>query len=173
MIIGGLVSIITGLIMVLWPGKTLLFVAILIGVWLLIAGIIRIVQSVIRRDLPRRRRVLLGIAGLLYVIVAAVCLGDAFRSLTLLTLVIGLVWTIGGVAEVAAGFPKFWPTLLGLLSIAIGITVFLWPEPTLTLMATVIGIWLIVIGVIQLVLFLTTRLRRRKPPAIPSARTAQ
>jgi uncharacterized membrane protein HdeD (DUF308 family) len=167
MIVGGLVSVLTGLIMVLWPGKTLLFFAALIGAWLLIAGIIRMVQAFTRKDLPRNRRAFLGLAGLLYVVVAAVCLSDLFNSLALLTVIVGLVWIVGGLAEIAAGFPKPWPTLLGILSIAIGITVLLWPEPTLTFMATIIGIWLIVIGVIQLIQSLVAYRRRSHLPASP------
>jgi len=161
MILGGLVSLVTGLIMVLWPGKTLLFVAALIGAWLLVTGIMRIVQAFTRKDLTPRRRSFLGIIGLLYIIVAFVCLGDAFTSLSLLTIIVGLVWTIGGAAEVAANFPKPWPTLLGLLGIAVGVTVFFWPQPTLTLMAAIVGIWLIVIGLIQLTQAFLTRHHRK------------
>jgi uncharacterized membrane protein HdeD (DUF308 family) len=164
MIIGGLVSMLAGLIMILWPGKTLLFVAALIGAWLLIAGIIHLIQAITRKDLPRNRRAFLGLAGLLYIVIAAVCFRDLFASLAVLTVIVGLVWTVGGIAEIVAGFPKFWPTLLGILSIAIGITVFAWPEPTLTVMATIIGIWLITIGVIQLTqAFLAHRHRTRLP----------
>ena len=165
MIVGGLVSLLTGLIIIMWPGKTLLFFAALIGVWLLIAGIIRIVQAFTRNDLPRNRRTFLGLAGTLYVIVALICLSDTLNSLALLTVIIGLVWTVGGIAEVVVGFPKLWPTLLGVLSIAIGITVFGWPQPTLTLMATIIGIWLIVIGIIQLTQALLAR--RSRLPSSP------
>src|SRR5688572_20766964 len=85
MIIGGLVSMLTGLIMILWPGKTLLFVAALIGAWLLIAGIIHVIQAFTRNDLPRTRRAFLGLAGLLYIVIAAVCFRDLFTSLALLT----------------------------------------------------------------------------------------
>ncbi len=163
MILGGLVSLVTGLIMVLWPGKSLLFVAALIGAWLLVTGIMRIVQAFTRKDLTTRRRYYLGIIGVLYIIVAFVCLGDAFTSLTLLTIVVGLVWTVGGATEIAAHFPKPLPTLLGLLSIAVGVTVFFWPQPTLTLMATIVGIWLIVIGLIQLAQAFLTHRRRHTP----------
>src|SRR6188768_2517757 len=108
MIVGGLISLLTGLIMVSWPEKSLLFVATLIGAWLLVTGIMRIIQAFTRKDLTPRRRSYLGIVGLLYTIVALICFSDTFTSVTLLTVIVGLVWTIGGAAEIAANFPKPW-----------------------------------------------------------------
>ncbi len=168
MIVGGITSLVTGLIMALWPDKTLLFVAVLIGVWLLIMGLIQVVRAFIRKDLSRLRRVLIGVSGLLYLIVGAICLRDLLVSLTLLTVVIGLVWTVGGAAEIAAGFPRFWPTLLGLLSVAAGVVLFLWPKPTLLTITVFVGIWLMVIGVIQLVMAFIARRRHQAAPQILS-----
>jgi hypothetical protein len=154
MVLGGIVSLITGLIMALWPDKTLLFVAVLIGVWLLIIGLIQVVRAFTRKDLGRLRRVLIGVSGLLYLVIGAICLRDLFTSLALLAVVLGLVWTVGGAAEIATGFPRFWPTLLGLLSMAAGIVVLVWPKPSLVALTIFVGIWLMLIGVIQIVLAL-------------------
>ncbi|HCT79463.1 MAG TPA: hypothetical protein DGT23_23450 [Micromonosporaceae bacterium] len=172
MIFGGAISLVTGLIMALWPGKTLLFVAVLIGVWLLVIGIVRIVQAFLRKDLSRGKRVLIGVSGLLYLVVGAICLRDLFTSLTLLAVVIGLVWTVGGAAEFAAGFPKVWPTIIGLLSIAAGVILFLWPEPSLTAIATIAGIWLIAVGLIQITLALLAFRRSRAINTMSDARGA-
>jgi|SRR5581483_12356562 len=152
MIVGGLTSLVTGLIMALWPGKTLLFVAALIGGWLLVAGLIQLARAFMRRQLSGLRRVLIGVSGLLYLVVGATCLRNLFVSLALLTAIVGLVWTVGGAAEIAGGFPRFWPTVLGLLSMAAGVIVFLWPKPSLLTLTVFVGLWLILIGVIQIVL---------------------
>lgn len=161
MLIGGLTSLVTGLIMALWPDKTLLFVAVLIGVWLLVAGLIQVVRAFTRKELGRVRRVLIGVSGLLYLVVGAICLRNLFASLALLTVVVGLVWTVGGAAEIASGFPRFWPTLVGLLSMAAGVVVFLWPKPTLLTLTVFIGLWLMVIGIIQIALALLAFRRYR------------
>jgi uncharacterized membrane protein HdeD (DUF308 family) len=167
-IVGGLVSLVTGLIMVLWPGKTLLFVAILIGVWLLIMGLLRLFQAIAGRELGVRRRLLLGMAGGLYLVIGAICVGDVFASLALLTVIVGLVWIVGGAAEAATGWPRFWPVVFGVLTMIAGVVVLLWPEPTLKAITVLVGIWFMMIGVIQLVLALIAYLQRRRtiePPA--------
>jgi uncharacterized membrane protein SirB2 len=167
MIVGGLVSLVTGLIMILWPGKTLLVIAALIGVWLLVMGLIQIARAFARTEIGWLRRVLIGVSGLLYLAVGAICLGDQFASLVVLAVVVGLVWMVGGATEVASGWPRLWPVLLGLLTIAAGVVVFLWPKPTLTALTVFVGIWFMVIGVIQIVMgLIALRHRRARAPQI-------
>jgi uncharacterized membrane protein HdeD (DUF308 family) len=166
MIVGGAVSLITGLIILIWPGKTLLVVAALIGVWLLIMGVYSVIRAFASKKLTRGRRVFVGVAGLLYLVVGAVCLRNLFTSLTLLAVVIGLVWAVGGAAEIANGFPKVWPTAIGVLGIAAGVVMFLWPNRSLTALAIIAGAWLIAIGLMQISQFLTAR--RRSGPIAPA-----
>jgi uncharacterized membrane protein HdeD (DUF308 family) len=54
-----------------------------------------------------------------------------------------------------------WPILLGLLSIAAGVVVLVWPRPTLTALTVFVGVWFIVIGVIQIVMDVIALRRRR------------
>ncbi len=158
----------TGLIMLIWPEKSLLVVAALFGVWLLVMGILSILRAFTAKELSTVRRVFVGIAGLLYLIIAAVCLRNLFTSLTLLAAVIGLVWTVGGAAELASGFPRVLPVITGLLSMAAGIAVFLWPKPSLLTIAVVAGIALVVIGLIQVIYTLVIR-RRATHIEMPAA----
>jgi uncharacterized membrane protein HdeD (DUF308 family) len=168
MIVGGVVSLITGLMVLIWPGKTLLVIAALIGAWLVIMGAYNVIRAFGSKTLTRNRRLFVGLAGLLYLIVGAVCLRNLFTSLTLLAVTIGLVWAIGGAAEIVNGFPKVWPTAIGLLGIAAGVVVFLWPDRSLTALAVIAGAWLIAIGLMQISQFL---LGRRHPTATPPAAT--
>jgi uncharacterized membrane protein HdeD (DUF308 family) len=154
--------------MALWPGKTLLFVAVLIGVWLVIMGLVRLFQGVAGRELGTQKRFLFGTCGLLYLVVGVVCLGDVFTSLALLTVIVGLAWIIGGAAEIATGWPRFWPTVLGALGMIAGVVVLLWPEPTLKAITVLVGIWFMLIGVIQMVLALVAHLHRRRAVAPPT-----
>lgn len=163
MIIGGVVSLLTGLIMLIWPGKSLLVVAALFGCWLLVLGIVNVIKAFRASELSAFRRIFVGVAGLLYLVVGAVCLRNLFTSLTLLAVIIGLVWTVGGAAELAGGFPRVLPTITGLLSIAAGVAVFLWPRPTLLTIAVIGGVGLIVIGLVQIGYTLFTH--RKRPPA--------
>jgi uncharacterized membrane protein HdeD (DUF308 family) len=106
MLVGGLVSLVTGLIMVIWPGKTLAVVAALIGVWLVLIGLVQLFRAIAGREFGWLRRVLIGVSGLLYLVIGAICVGNQFASLRLLAVVVGLVWMVGGAAEVASGWPR-------------------------------------------------------------------
>ncbi|HEX6681590.1 MAG TPA: DUF308 domain-containing protein [Candidatus Limnocylindrales bacterium] len=147
---GGALSIITGLVVLLWPRKTLLLVAALLGVWLVLVGILRIVQAFTGKGHSRNSRILTGVSGLLYTVVGAVCLRDLFTTVNLLAVIVGLVWMVGGVAEIA--WRKRHSVILGVFGIAAGVVVLVWPEISLTIMAIVAGAWLVVLGVVQLVL---------------------
>jgi len=77
---------------------------------------------------------------------------------------------IGGLAQIAFAFTgggrggsrtaplPFGPAplMLGVLDVIAGLVLFLWPQTSLTVVVWVVGIWLIVIGVIQLMLGLMT-----------------
>jgi uncharacterized membrane protein HdeD (DUF308 family) len=147
---GGVLSILTGAILLVWPGKTLLFVAAMLGVWLIIIGIVRLVQAFRGKDRTPNTSILLGVSGVLYAIVGAVCLSDLFASVEILSVIIGLVWIVGGVAEIA--WRKQSSILLGALSFAAGLVVLIWPEISLLAMALIGGVWLVAFGVLQLVL---------------------
>jgi len=148
-ITAGALSILTGVILLVWPGKTLLFVAAMLGVWLIIIGIVRVAQAFSGKERTRNTRILLGVSGLLYAIVGTVCLSDLFTGVDILSVIIGLVWIVGGVAEIA--WRKQSSILLGALSIVAGLVVLIWPEISLLTMALVGGVWLVAFGVLQLV----------------------
>ena len=80
----------------------------------------------------------------------AVCLRDLFETVAMLSVIIGLVWIVGGVAEIAwRGRSSI---LLGALSIVAGAAVLVWPAITLPAMALVAGARLVAFGMFQLVL---------------------
>jgi uncharacterized membrane protein HdeD (DUF308 family) len=149
-IAGGWLGILTGAILLVWPGKTLRFVAALAGAWLVAIGVVWVTQALGgfggRRG-ARNTRLLLGLAGLLYVIVGTVCLRDLFDTVARLSAVLGLVWTVGGVVQIAWRTRSSIP--LGALGIAAGVALLVWPEITVPALALVVGIWLIVLGVLQ------------------------
>ncbi len=51
----GAVSIVFGLVMLLWPGLSLEVLVIIVGIWAIVVGILQIVVSVGHRGVPRQR----------------------------------------------------------------------------------------------------------------------
>jgi uncharacterized membrane protein HdeD (DUF308 family) len=178
---GAIASIIMGLVLLIWPGHTLSLVAALIGVWLCLVGIVRLVEASMTRGSTRNTRVLTAAVGLLYLVIGIICLRNLLGSIALLASVIGIMWVIGGVIEMIAAFSrgsgwgKVGGLILGLASMIVGFVLLVWPQQSLTVIVWVVGLWLLAIGVIQLVLAFTAhragRTGRLPPgtstPAIP------
>jgi uncharacterized membrane protein HdeD (DUF308 family) len=82
--------------------------------------------------------------------------GDAYAVL-LLSLWIGIGFMFQGVSGVAAGISerelpgRGWLVFGGIISVIAGLAVLVWPYPSIAVLTLATGIWLVVIGVVQIV----------------------
>jgi uncharacterized membrane protein HdeD (DUF308 family) len=155
----GLLAVILGVVILVWPGPSILVAAVLFGVYLVVSGIVMVVLAF---SLP----VASGWARFFYVIggVASVILGIlAFRhfgsgyAILLLAIWIGIGFIFRGVAAVAAAIsvPQFpgrgWTIFFGVISVIAGIVVLAWPFDSIVVLALVTGIWLVILGVMEII----------------------
>lgn len=147
----GIVAIVLGICLLVWPGKTLIVATIVLGIYFLISGIVRIVSSIVEMGLPGGWRVLGIIVGILLVIGGIVVLKNVYLSTPILaimfTLIIGIGWMMEGVMALTEswGTPNSgWAIFYGIISILAGF-VLLW-------MPTASTVWLIIYGGIALVI---------------------
>src|SRR3954463_6344164 len=106
----GVVCIVLGLIALIWPQATLLVVALVFGLQLIAAGLVRIVAAVTLKDLPGWWRAVAGILGALTVIAGIICLFRPGTSLLVLALVLAIGWIIDGISELISAFAVPRPT---------------------------------------------------------------
>jgi uncharacterized membrane protein HdeD (DUF308 family) len=148
-------GVVLGIVMMVWPGATLKVVAVLFGVWLLLHGVVRIVQAITGTAGAGAERAILGVIGVLFVVAGVIALRNLLASLALVITVIGLMWLIGGIIELVSaiggsgGGYRLWRAALGILSIVAALVVFLWPDLSLVTLVYVTGAWLIIMGLIQ------------------------
>lgn len=138
MLVGGGLSLLTGAVVLARP-QTMIA---LLGVWMIILGGVQLAQANTGKDRKKQRRLLIAASGLLYTVVGAVCLRDLFVTADILAAVVGLVWTIGGVAGIVWRSGKSVP--VGIATVAAGGLALLRPE--LTPMTA--GAWLLSLGLI-------------------------
>jgi uncharacterized membrane protein HdeD (DUF308 family) len=146
----GSLSIMVGVVMFVWPDATLRVVAVLVGLWVLLAGIARILGAF----LPGRgvgRQVLSGIVGVLLVIAGVACLRDLVKALALLAVIIALAWMFGGLAWIVlaaqtTGATRGLLLAVGILSIGVGVLVVALPELSLTALVYLTAATAIVVG---------------------------
>jgi uncharacterized membrane protein HdeD (DUF308 family) len=154
----GLLTVVLGGIVLAWPGPTILVASTLFGVFLLLTGFTELFLAF---TLPRSAgtRVLLFITGALSLILAVLSFrhfGDAYAVL-LLSLWIGIGFIFQGVSEVAISIGeknlpgRGWYAVLGIISVIAGFVVLVWPFDSIVVLALVTGVWLVVIGVVQVV----------------------
>ena len=158
----GLVAIAIGVIVMVWPDRTLRVVGILFGIYLLASGVLEIVVAFA----PEERtglRVLNVITGALSILLGLLCFRGAFESTLLLALWIGFAWLIRGIARAssAASAPyephRGWQIFGGVLLAVAGVVVIVNPVVSLVTLAILVGIWLIVLGVWQIIEAFTVR----------------
>ena len=155
-LVAGLLTIVLGGIVLAWPGPTILVASTLFGVYLLLTGFTELFLAF---TLPRSAatRVLLFITGALSLVLAVLSFrhfGDAYAVL-LLSIWIGIGFIFQGVSEVAVSIGeknlsgRGWYAVLGVISVIAGFVVLVWPFDSIVVLALVTGVWLVVMGVVQ------------------------
>ena len=154
----GVLTIVLGGIVLAWPGPTLLVASTLFGVYLLLTGFVGLFMAF---TLPRSAgmRVLLFISGILSVVLAILSFrhfGDAYAIL-LLSLWIGIGFIFQGVSAIAAAIGESelpgrgWSIVLGVISVIAGLVVLVWPFDSIVVLVVVAGVWLVILGVVQMI----------------------
>ena len=159
----GIVTLILGVLVVLKPKDTVYAFAILLGIWLFVAGLFRIVMAIAEHDDSGGERWLMAVLGLLSVIIGILFLRRTEETVTTLAFLIGLFWVIGGIIEfftayIDHGSPaRAWRIAMGVLAFAAGVVTLVVPHLTLATLAVIMGIWLIIYGVLEIALSLQLR----------------
>jgi uncharacterized membrane protein HdeD (DUF308 family) len=161
---GAAASVVLGVVVLAWPDATLFVGAVLFGVWLLVHGIINIVNAITAHAGDTAARALTAVIGVLFIIAGVVCLRHILLSLLTIATLIGITWLIGGITGLVNAFSghhapggRLVVAALGAVTVIGGLVVLIWPGPSLATLVALTGIWLIVVGLMQLFLVLRTR----------------
>ncbi|MFE0056864.1 HdeD family acid-resistance protein [Streptomyces sp. NPDC059003] len=149
----GLAAIAIGVVALVWPGRTLLVLGVLFGIYLLISGVMEIVAA-FGAFVSAGMRALLIVSGALSIMLGVLCFRNSLHnSVLLLSLWIGIGFLMYGIATVvtAAEMHSGWGVFLGLLTAVGGIIVISWPIGSIVTLAVFTGIWLIAVGLAEVI----------------------
>ena len=152
----GILSVILGAMVLKWPGQTILLVAIFFGAYLLVTGISQVFHA-FTLHISGGGRALLFISGAASLVLAVLCFKSIGNSVLLLAIWIGIGFIFRGVAEAASAISdpetpgRGWQIFLGIITLIAGTIVMASPIASLATLTLVTGIWLIVIGVFEIV----------------------
>ena len=158
----GVLMVAAGLCAVVWPGPTVLVLAILFGIQIIVSGIFSFINA-FAVDESGGMRVWNVILGLLGIVIGLYAVRHIIVSVVALALLIGIYWVAYGIAQVYGAIAhremphRGWMGFIGALSVIAGIIVIAWPGPSLVTLAIVLGIWLIIYGTMEIVLAFRVR----------------
>ena len=152
----GVTAVALGVIVLVWPGKTLLVAGVLFGIYLVVSGI-GYVFAAFGTHAGAAMRVLMFLTGVVSLVLGFFCFRDKLESILLLALWIGISWVFRGVTLLAAALSfdhlpgRGWQALAGAIIIIGGGVLIIYPLDSIAVLTLVAGWWLIVIGIIDVI----------------------
>lgn len=165
-IVSGVISLIAGLAILIWPVKSAVVVTVLLAVYAVVAGLANLALGLFAHELGGWFRAAVAVLGALYVIAGIVAftdLGAATAAIAaVFALFLGIAWIVDGVfALTTLGVDRHayspvrrsrgWTIAFGLLSIVAGVLVILAPLWAALWVWLFVGAALLVFGTVQVV----------------------
>ncbi|MBF6174947.1 HdeD family acid-resistance protein [Nocardia blacklockiae] len=167
----GVLSVVVGIIVLVWPGPTLVVAGILFGIYLLVSGIFQLVAA-FGPHVGTGMRMLSILSGALAFILAFFSFRHIGDAIVLLALWIGISWLFRGIAvliggaEVPSGVPgRGWAIFYGIVLLIGGIVLVVWPISSIVTLTLVAGWWLIVMGIVDFIYAFQVRGAAKHTPA--------
>ncbi|ORW19091.1 hypothetical protein AWC18_14840 [Mycolicibacter nonchromogenicus] len=179
-LVSGVVAVVLGVLVLAWPGRTILAAAVLFGVYLVVTGVAQVISAFSLPVMSAGGRVLLFLSGTASVILAVLCFrhfksDEEALAVLLLAIWIAVGFIFRGVATAVAAISdpalpgRGWQIFTGAVSLLAGLVTLASPFASLWVLAVVVGSWLIVIGAVEIVTALRIRGASRKVATALSA----
>ncbi len=158
LLIFGLLTLALGIAITFRPGGTVRVLAIIFGIWLLVLGVFWIILAIADRGEGGGSRMALVFLGLLSILIGLLVLHHPFETVAVVGFIIGVFWVVGGVALLIAGLSpeaegrRTRLIVLGLIYAITGIICLVYPGLSLTILAVILGIGLIVSAIVDVAL---------------------
>jgi len=150
----GVVTLILGLIVALHPSGSLNVIAVLLGILMILSGLFNLIRVFDRRE---AHRIWLGVVGLLFIVIGVILIRHLHLTRAIIGLVIGITWIVQGLAALIGGISggvregRAWWIFFGVVSLAAGIVVTATPASSVNVLATLLGIWFIIMGICEII----------------------
>jgi uncharacterized membrane protein HdeD (DUF308 family) len=151
----GIVTLLLGIVIVADPSQSVVFVAVMIGIWFIVAGLFRLVASFTSE--AEGHRIWWISLGLLSLLLGVYLCRHLNITIAILPVFVGLLWIIQGVVEFFGAIAnrempaRGWSMFMGIVSLIAGIIVVSWPIQSITTLAWVLGIFLVIYGVMGII----------------------
>ncbi|MGW1894547.1 HdeD family acid-resistance protein [Streptomyces sp. NPDC002004] len=168
----GLITLVAGILILVWPNETLHILAIIIGLQLLLAGVFRFVSAFSRRGEQQGGRLPAVLVSALAVLAGVLVLRHQTQTVAVLALIVGAFWLVSGVltafvAISATDLPHRGTAFaLAALGVVAGVFVLAFPVDSAVALTRLLGLWFVLLGLAEVAgsLVLRSALRRAQAP---------
>ncbi|MBV8860565.1 MAG: DUF308 domain-containing protein [Mycobacterium sp.] len=156
LLLTGTLTVALGVIVLAWPGKTLVVAGVLFGIYLVASGIVYVLAA-FGTHAGAAMRVLAMLGGIVSVVLGFFCFRDKLESILLLALWIGIGWLFRGMTLLAGALSfdqlpaRGWQALSGLIIVIGGAVLIVSPLDSIAILTLVAGCWLIAIGIVDVI----------------------
>ena len=152
----GALGLVAGVLLLVWPDRTLLLVGVILGVFLVAFGVLEMARALTSPGRLAMERVIPATLGLLAVGAGTIAIARPESSVLAVALAVGIYLVVvglaAGVSAIRERDGRFLRAFVALIDLAAGILVIAWPDVTLTVVAVVFGISFVVRGLAEIVL---------------------
>jgi uncharacterized membrane protein HdeD (DUF308 family) len=170
-LLGGIILIILGIAILVYPDVTLAIVVLIVGIFLIIEGLFELVFGFTTEAKAKGARWIFLLKGVIDLILGAIILVYPDITLTILVYLVAAWAIIWGIFELVATFmvPKevqksvygtggrWVGVLIGLIAIVFGIVLAVYPGATLTIIIWLVGFLVIIVGIMMAINSFGTR----------------
>jgi len=155
LLLSGILSILIGGALLFWPGKTLTVVGFLIGLWMLLAGVMRFLIALFGGDTDGRWVIL--VVGIVGIVLGIVVMRNPTETIAIIVVIAAVFWIISGLVDIFQGISddgmenRGWVIFGGVVAALAGAIVLLWPSASLLVLAVIAGVFFIVDGIMQII----------------------
>jgi uncharacterized membrane protein HdeD (DUF308 family) len=152
---GGL-ALLAGVLLLVWPDRTLLLIGVVLGVYLVVFGIVETIRALSSPGLLTMERVVPATLGLLAVAAGTIAISRPDASVRAVAIAVGVYLVVvgldAGVNAIREPGARGARAALAVVDLAAGLIVLVWPDVTVTVVAVVLGIALVLRGAAEILL---------------------
>ena len=154
----GVLALGLGIALLAWPGKTITALAVILGAYLLVEGVIRIVMALVTPLIHAGSRLLSILFGVLFILGGVVMMRNPGLSgetlLVVVAIISGVDWMMEAVLallEAGSAQSRGWAIAFGIISLLAGIIVLVTPAWSAVMLMVFTGASMVVMGIVALV----------------------
>jgi uncharacterized membrane protein HdeD (DUF308 family) len=129
----GIATLILGIIVTIHPENSVYALAVVLAIWLILAGVFRIVRAIADHEDAGGTRVLIALMGVISILFGLLVFHHTWETVAVVGFIVGLFWVIAGIGDFFAAYVhkgargRGLLIVAGILGVAVGILALVYP----------------------------------------------